>query len=144
MRGVIILGDPGAVSRVRKNDGESFQERAREPLRFFSWKTSSTTHSNGHFWLGIIGSSRRPASIALLRDLLIPNSLPKNSTVRRTCLPRTGKLSLRRVPCENGYRFSRPNWPLTRGSPRMGVAGVEHEIRDKEGTRGRSFVERVG
>ena len=29
--GKSILGDPGAVSWVRKNGGESFLERAREP-----------------------------------------------------------------------------------------------------------------
>ena len=28
----LILGDPGAVSWVRKNGGESFQEQVREPL----------------------------------------------------------------------------------------------------------------
>ena len=28
----LVLEDPGAVSRVRKNGGESFQEQAKEPL----------------------------------------------------------------------------------------------------------------
>ena len=30
------LGDPGAVSWVAKNGGESFQERVREPLGCYS------------------------------------------------------------------------------------------------------------
>ena len=41
-----ILGDPGTISRVGINGGESFQERAREPLRCYS-----TTHSNTCLWL---------------------------------------------------------------------------------------------
>ena len=41
-----ILGDPGTISRVGINGGESFQERARQPLRCYS-----TTHSNTCLWL---------------------------------------------------------------------------------------------
>ena len=37
-----ILGDPGAVNWVRKSGGESFQERAREPLGCYSSIKSST------------------------------------------------------------------------------------------------------
>ena len=41
----------------------------------------------------------RPYAYVLrcFRDLLIRRSLPANSTVRRTCLPHAGMLSLRRV-----------------------------------------------
>ena len=44
-----ILGDPGTISRVGINGGESFQERAREPLRCYS-----TTHSNTCLWLFLL------------------------------------------------------------------------------------------
>ena len=67
-----ILKDPGAVSRVRKNGGESFQERAREPLGSYCNRTSSKTYSNACLSLGtktqknISVPNRRPASLALL------------------------------------------------------------------------------
>ena len=36
LREIIILGDQGVVSWVRSNGDESFQERAREPLGYYS------------------------------------------------------------------------------------------------------------
>ena len=57
-----ILGDPGAVSRVGINGGESFQERAREPLGCYSWRTSSTTHWNACVWLFFV-PYRKPEKV---------------------------------------------------------------------------------
>ena len=44
--GIFPVGDPGAVSRVGIDGGESFQEQAKEPLECYSCRTSSTTHLN--------------------------------------------------------------------------------------------------
>ena len=57
-----IRGSLGAVSRVGKNGGDSFQERAREPLGCYSYRTSMDTK--------IIGGQQFRLS-RCLRDLLI-------------------------------------------------------------------------
>ena len=44
--GIFPVVDPGAVSRVGIDGGESFQERTREPLGCYCYRSSSTTHSN--------------------------------------------------------------------------------------------------
>ena len=84
-----ILKDPGAVSRVRKNSGESFQEGAREPLGSYCKRTSSTTYSNACLSLGTktqkiflcpIGGQHLSRCF---RDLLKQRILP---AVRCTCL----------------------------------------------------------
>ena len=67
--GTSILGDPGAVSWVRKNGDESFQERARAPLGCYSWRPVSRL-----IWMLVCDlaqknnfmPNKRPASIALL------------------------------------------------------------------------------
>ena len=67
-----ILGSLGAVSRVGKNVGDSFQKRAREALGCYSYRTSTTTHSSSCLWLGtkIIGGQQFRLS-RCFRDLLI-------------------------------------------------------------------------
>ena len=50
--GIFPVVDPGAVSRVGIDGGESFQERTREPLGCYSYRSSSTTHSNVCLWIG--------------------------------------------------------------------------------------------
>ena len=67
--GTSILGDPGAVSWVRKNGVESFQEWARVPLGCYSWRTSFTTYSNNCLWFGTKNNlvpNEKPISIPLL------------------------------------------------------------------------------
>ena len=67
--GTSILGDPGAVSWVRKNGVESFQEWARVPLGCYSWRTSFTTYSNNCLWFGKKNNlvpNKKPVSIPLL------------------------------------------------------------------------------
>ena len=100
--GKSILGDPGAVSWVRKNGDESFQEREKEPLGLLL-TTSFTTYSNACLWFGthkkiISCPTRGQHLLRCSRDLLISGRITANSTVRHTCLALAGELSSAKLP----------------------------------------------
>ena len=94
----LILGDPGAVSRVWKRGRRKFSrtnERAPGMLLL-----TDQTHPNAFLWLGTKIQFDEAVSIALLSW----SSYTKGFTVRRTCLARPGELSSRRVSVKMGSK----------------------------------------